>query len=71
MKRERYNLFQEVQNLKKKIEQLNREKEEAVRHLGEINIEMVYKDYGIHTIINYRINVVKRLTEPCIVILLN
>lgn len=50
-KREHHNLLQEARNLKKKIEQLEREREEAVRCLREIDVEIVYTHYGSHTII--------------------
>lgn len=59
-KREYFNLLQQAQNLRKEIEQLDREREKALRRLGEIDVEMVYKDNGIHTILNYRTLVVRR-----------
>lgn len=43
--------------MKKKLRQLHREREEATDRLGEVDVEMVYKDY---TVINYRIHVVRR-----------
>lgn len=59
-KREHYNLIQEAQNLEKKIEQLDCETKEAFRRFKEIYIELVYKDYGILTVYNYRIRVIGR-----------
>lgn len=38
-KREHLNLLQKAKSLQKKIEQINREKEEVVRHLGNIDVE--------------------------------
>lgn len=37
--------------MKTKLEQLDREREEIVRRLGEIDAEMVYKDYGLYIFI--------------------
>lgn len=42
---------------------LEYEKEIAECRLGKINVEMVYKDYGVYTITNYKIHVVKSLNE--------
>lgn len=57
---EHFNLLQEAQNLQKKIEELDSEREEAVRSLGQIDVDLVHKDYGIHTAFNYRIHLVRR-----------
>lgn len=48
-------MLQEARSLKKNIEQLDRAREakEVLRRLGKIDIEMVYKDYGLHTVYNY------------------
>lgn len=43
-KRDHYNLLQRAWNLKKKIEQLDQERQEEVRRLGEIDDEMFDKD---------------------------
>lgn len=42
--REHFTLLQEAWNLKKKMEQLDCENEEDVRRLGEIDLELVYKE---------------------------
>lgn len=62
VKREHYNLILEARNLEKKTEQLDRDKGEAVRRLGEI--ELVYKDYSFLTIYNYGIYVISRPSDP-------
>lgn len=62
VKREHYNLILEARNLEKKTEQLDRDKEEAMRRLGEI--ELVYKDYNFLTIYNYRSMLYVGLSDP-------
>lgn len=61
--REHINLLQEARNSKKKIEQLDREWEETAHLLWEINVEMVYKDYGIYIVSNYRIHIIRKMNE--------
>lgn len=51
-KRYHFALLQEAWKLRKRIEELESEKEEAEQRLGGINIEMVYKDYSTHTMSN-------------------
>lgn len=60
-KGDHFALLQEARILRKEIEELEREKEIAERCLVKIDTEIVYKDYGNHTITNYRICVVKGL----------
>lgn len=43
--------YQKSRSFEKKIEQLDRERKEAIRRLRKIDVEMVYKDYGIHTVL--------------------
>lgn len=42
------------------LEQLDRKREEIVHHLGKIDPEMVYTDYGLHLIYNYRVKILKK-----------
>lgn len=45
--------------LRKRIEELQQEKERAEGRLGELDKEMVYRDLTLYTIANYRIQIVK------------
>lgn len=48
-KKEHLSLLQESKTFQKKLEQIDREREEMVRRMGEIDAKMVYKDYGLFT----------------------
>lgn len=47
--------------LRKRIEELQQEKERAEHRLGELDKQMVYRDFTIHTTANYKIQVVKTI----------
>lgn len=64
--KDHFALLQEARKSRKKIEELELEKREAERCLRKVGIEMVYKDFGIHTISNYRILVVEGFEWSCI-----
>lgn len=44
--------------LRQQIEALEQEKDRAEQRLGELNTEMIYRDFTIQTIENYKIPVV-------------
>lgn len=46
--------------MQKKLKQLGYEREEIVCRLREIDVEMVYKDYGVHMVYNYRVKVIRK-----------
>lgn len=41
--------------MQKKLEQLDRKREEIVCRLAEIDAEVVYKDCGLHLVFSYRV----------------
>lgn len=49
-KMKNFSLLQESKNLQKRLEQLDWEWKDVIRRLWEIDLEMVYKDYGFHVV---------------------
>lgn len=60
-KKDHYALILEVKVLRIRIEELQQEKGRVERLLGQLDLEMVYRDFTTHTIVNYKIQVVKRV----------
>lgn len=60
-KKDHLNLLKESKSWLMKLEQLHREREVVVHHLGETYDETPYKDYGLHQVFYYRLKVLKDL----------
>lgn len=69
-KREHLNLPKQSKELKRKLEQLDRQREKIARVFREIDVEMVYKNYDLHQALNYRVKVLSNLEfvvcNPCL-----
>lgn len=46
--KEHLNLLRKSKDLRKTLEQIDREREEISHILGEVEAEMLYKDYDLH-----------------------
>lgn len=65
-KKNHFTLLREARSLRLRIEELEKEMEEARRHLAELDIEMLYMVFTFHSVTNNKFNCqVRRVDLYC------